>query len=117
MDTFAALAFGGEPAQLEYMMHAPIARNAAIVSPSMWASIISNGIYIAVFCISFLTWDPFENLFKNEQGINDREVFLTAFFCLFIFLTTFNSFSVRTPSLNLFHKLFANRGFLSIQAL
>ena len=112
MDTFAALAFGGEPALERYMRDPPIPRDAAIVSPDMWTSIVFNGLYIAVLSIVFLLWPPMRALYRP-----DDQVFLTAFFCLFIFLTTCNSFNVRTSRLNLITNLFDNLGFLGIQAL
>jgi calcium-translocating P-type ATPase len=112
MDTFAALAFGGEPALERYMRDPPIPREAAIVSGDMWTSIIFNGLYIAVLSIVFLLWPPMRELYRP-----DDQVFLTAFFCLFIFLTTCNSFNVRTSRLNLITNLFENVGFLGIQAL
>jgi Ca2+-transporting ATPase len=112
MDTFAALAFGGEPALERYMRDPPIPREAAIVSGDMWTSIIFNGLYIAVLSIVFLLWPPMRELYRP-----DDQVFLTAFFCLFIFLTTCNSFNVRTSRLNLITNLFENLGFLGIQAL
>jgi len=112
MDSFAALAFGGEPALERYMRSPPIPRGAAIVSPEMWASIVFNGVYIAAVSITFLTWPPMRALYRPDEG-----VFLTAFFCLFIFLTTCNSFNVRTSRLNLITNLLQNPGFLGIQAL
>jgi Ca2+-transporting ATPase len=112
MDTFAALAFGGEPALDRYMRDPPIPRGAPIVSREMWTSIGFNGLYIAIVSIVFLTWAPMRSLYRP-----DDQVFLTAFFCLFIFLTTCNSFNVRTSRLNLITNVLQNPGFLGIQAL
>lgn len=55
MDTFAALAFGGEPPIDSYMDERPIKREANIINTYMWSSIIANGLYIAVLSIVFLT--------------------------------------------------------------
>jgi Ca2+-transporting ATPase len=112
MDTFAALAFGGEPALERYMRDPPIPRGAPIVSREMWTSIGFNGLYIAIVSIVFLTWPPMRALYRP-----DDQVFLTAFFCLFIFLTSCNSFNVRTSRLNLITNVLQNPGFLGIQAL
>lgn len=130
MDTFAAIAYGGEPALDRYMKTTPIPRTAPIISadvhrpprsaaalvssafsPQMWSSIVCNGLYIAAACIVFLTWTPVRDLYRSD----DEAVFLTAFFCLFIFLTTFNSFNVRTSRLNLARNLLGNPMFLAIQ--
>merc|ERR1712146_494852 len=81
MDTFAAIAFGGEPALERYMREKPIPRDAPVISPAMWSSIIFNGVYIAVVCILFLIWPAARDLYRPDEA-----VFLTAFFCLFIFL-------------------------------
>jgi len=110
MDTFAALAYGGEPALERFMKSEPIPRDAAIVSREMWSSIMFGGLYIATVCIAFLKWPAMRLLYRPDDA-----VFLTAFFCLFIFFTTFNSFNVRTSNLNLTRNLFDNRGFLVIQ--
>ena len=112
MDTFAAIAFGGEPALERYMRQTPIPRDAQVISPSMWSSIVFNGFYIAFVCILFLIWPPARQLYRPDEA-----VFLTAFFCLFIFLTSANSFNVRTSRLNIAHNLLKNPGFLGIQAL
>ena len=94
------------------MRATPIARDAPIISGEMWTSIICNGLYIAAACVAFLTWPAARDLYRP-----DEQVFLTAFFCLFIFLTTFNSFNVRTSRLNLATNILLNPGFLGIQLL
>jgi len=44
----------------------------------------------------------------------NEQIFLTSFFCFFIFITNFNSFNVRTPSTNVFRNLFSNKNFVAI---
>jgi len=43
-------------------------------------------------------------------------VFLTAFFCFFIFITNINAFNVRTTSTNLLDNLFDNKNFVLVQS-
>jgi magnesium-transporting ATPase (P-type) len=57
MDTFAALAFGGEPPLEVYMNEKPIQREENIINSYMWSSIIANGLYIAILSMLFLTSD------------------------------------------------------------
>jgi len=116
MDTLAALAFGGEPALDRYMKERPIRRDSPIISFSMWSSILVNGGFIAFLCTIFLTYDPVRELFLRD-GKPDEEVFLTAFFTFFIFLTNFNAFNVRTVKTNIFDHMFDNRGIVIVVAL
>jgi len=117
MDTFAAMAFGGEPALNKYMHENPIPRDERIISIHMWSAIIINGVFIATLCILALTF-PFARSLFTRNGVPSEPVFLTAFFAFFIFLTAFNAFNVRTPmSINIFDHLFENRGFVMVIAL
>ena len=110
MDTLAAISFGGEAPGETTMKEAPIPRDEAMISPAMWKAIISGAIFIAIICIAFLTLPIFKKIFA-EPG-----TFLTAFFSLFIFLTAFNSFNVRTPGINIFKDIYKNPGFILIQS-
>lgn len=116
MDTLAALAFGGEPALKRYMSEPPIRRDEAIISKKMWSQILINGVFIAYLCINALINENVRELFQRD-GKPSNEVFLTAFFAFFIFLTNFNAFNVRTNSINIFDHLFENRGFVFVVAL
>mmetsp|Transcript_11381 Transcript_11381/g.22900 ORF Transcript_11381/g.22900 Transcript_11381/m.22900 type:complete len:569 (+) Transcript_11381:325-2031(+) len=142
MDTLAALAFGGEPADPVFLMEPPLARDQPIISQRMWRSIVSNGLYIAFCSVTFLTWDPILSMFdrrisaelspvdvadldyKDTAKVEDVKdlriqggpVFLTAFFSFFIFVCTFNAFNVRTPKLNLWQNITKNKGFLVVIA-
>jgi calcium-translocating P-type ATPase len=116
MDTLAALAFGGEPALLRYMDEKPIPRDEHIITKNMWSSIIINGLFIAFLCIAALLYQPLR-LFFVRDGIPSEKVFLTAFFCFFIFLTNFNAFNARTPKINIFDHITGNVGFVGVVAL
>jgi len=116
MDTLAAMAFGGEPALERYLEEKPIFRDQPIISKGMWTSILTNGFFIATLCVLALLYPPVRGLFVRD-GEPSEPVFLTAFFAFFIFLTNFNAFNVRTPSLNLFERISENRGFVGVVAL
>jgi magnesium-transporting ATPase (P-type) len=113
MDTLAALAFGGEPALPRYMHDKPVRRDEAIVSPYMWSSFVLGGCFIAGLSILFLVNDGVLDLFQRN-GQNNQEVFLTAFFAWYIFITTVNAFNVRTRKVNVFENIFKNPGFLLV---
>jgi P-type Ca2+ transporter type 2C len=115
MDTLAALAFGGEPPLMRYMDERPIERRAPIISPYMWTAIVANGFFIATMSIFFLTNDSIEHLFVRN-GHKDHEVFLTAFFCFFIFITNINAFNVRTHKTNLLENLWDNKNFVVVES-
>eukprot|EP01126_Amoeba_proteus_P035969 TRINITY_DN3643_c0_g1_i10.p1 TRINITY_DN3643_c0_g1~~TRINITY_DN3643_c0_g1_i10.p1 ORF type:complete len:708 (+),score=156.63 TRINITY_DN3643_c0_g1_i10:689-2812(+) len=113
MDTLAALAFGGEPALLPYMREKPINRNEAIITPYMWSSILVGGISIASFSFLFLLHPYFPRQFLRD-GTPNEDVFLTAFFAFYIFITSINALNVRTQSLNIFDNITQNRKFLLV---
>jgi len=113
MDTLAALAFGGEPALSRYMKAKPIKRDEAIITPYMWASLLSGGCFIALMSIVWLTYDGIPLLFVRN-GVPSEAAFLTAFFAFFIFLSVFNAFNVRTMRINPLDHLFDNRGFIVV---
>jgi len=113
MDTLAAIAFGGEPALPSFMKSAPVHRESKIISPEMWSAIIFNGGFIAIFSIIFLTYSPIQQLFLRND-IVDQKVFLTAFFCFFIFITNFNSLNVRTKGIHIFENILENINFIIV---
>lgn len=137
MDTLTALAFGGEAALDRYMREKPVHRDANIINRPMWNSIIVGGMFMACYSFYFLTADSIQLTFAREalhetppvpDEVHDAaasetpgelhgqggEVFLTAFFCFFIFLCAFNAFNVRTSRMNLMSNLWENRGFVIV---
>ena len=116
MDTLAAIAFGGEPAVDRYMNEPPVRREANILSSYMTTSILTAGLYIAFLSICFLSIPFFKTLFLRE-GIYSNEVFMTAFFNLFIFLILFNGFNARTEKFNLLENIRKNPGFIQVMLL
>lgn len=116
MDTLAALAFGGEPALPRYMKEKPVRRDDAIVSPYMWSAMIWCGLFVASASILFLTNPDVKKLFVRN-GVPNQDVFLTAFFGFFIFISVMNAFNVRTPHVALFDSILLNPGFLIVLAI
>ena len=116
MDTLAAIAFGGEPALERVMREQPVRRDENIVNRYMASSILTGGLYIMVMSIFFLTFPPIKELFVRD-GVFNNDVFLAAFFNVFIFLIVINSFNARTEKINLFDNISKNSMFLRIIAL
>lgn len=116
MDTLAALAFGGEPALVRYMEEPPVDREENILTPYMISSILSSGVFIMLFGIFFLTFEPFKELF-TRNGVPDATVHLTVFFNIFIFMITFNGFNVRTEKFNLLDHIQENLSFIGVMGL
>lgn len=112
MDTLAGLAFSYEPALKEYMKETPKKKDEKIVNKYMKDQIIFMGLYSFILCVIFLKL-PFINKFYR----NDNIYLMTAFFGLFIFITIFNSFNVRTTRLNLFSNLIKNKIFILVISL
>ena len=111
MDTLAGLAFSFEPPLIEYMNELPKNKNESIVNNYMLTEVFAIGVYSTILCILFLKLPFFQSLFRGDIG---NEYFMTAFFGLFIFVTLFNSFNVRTTRINIFANILKNKVFLFI---
>ncbi|MCC5928131.1 MAG: calcium-translocating P-type ATPase, PMCA-type [Cyclobacteriaceae bacterium] len=116
MDTLAAIAFGGEPALERFMKEPPIKRDAHILTRDMVSSIITGAVFISAFSLFFLTSDYFKGIF-TRNGVYNETVFLTAFFNLFVFFITLNSFNARTERFNLFENISQNKNFIRVISL
>lgn len=108
MDTLAGLAFSYEVPRIEYMKEPPKKKEENILNKYMINEILSSGLYSLVLCIIFLKLPIIKSLFV------DNNHFMTSFFCLFIFLATFNAFNARTHRQNIFAHLSENKIFLLI---
>lgn len=108
MDTLAGLSFSYEVPRIEYMKEPPKKKEENILNKYMINEILSSGLYSLVLCIIFLKLPIIKSLFV------DNNHFMTSFFCLFIFLATFNAFNARTHRLNIFAHLSENKIFLLI---
>ncbi|MBQ8288640.1 MAG: calcium-translocating P-type ATPase, PMCA-type [Clostridia bacterium] len=111
MDTLGALAFAGEPPTRELMREMPKRRSEPLLSRQMAYRIVYCGSLTLAVCVFFLS----SNVMRNTFGFYDGSLlFLSAFFCLFIFLGLANCFIARTPRLNLTAHLRENRAFIAI---
>lgn len=111
MDSFAGLAFAGEPPLDSYMDEAPKPRDARVLTKSMLSQIGRMGLFTLVLCALFLKLPIVKTLFTSSDG-----AFMCAFFTLFIFSGLFNAFNARTPEINLTKHLGKNRTFILIMA-
>jgi len=98
------------------MLEKPIRRDDTIVSPYMWSAMIWCGLFVACSSIFFLTSSTVRSLFVRD-GVPSTDVFMTAFFGFFIFISVMNAFNVRTHHVNIFENILNNRGFLLVLAL
>lgn len=114
IDTFAALAFGGEPALDRYMNEKPKKRDEHIVSKNMWSEIFTGAFWTFVVSLVFIL-SPFSNSFFRTDEV--RNHLMTGYFAFFIITAVFNGFNARTEKLNLFDNIGKNKGFLGIMAL
>ncbi|MBS4538724.1 calcium-translocating P-type ATPase, PMCA-type [Clostridium sp. D2Q-11] len=117
MDTFAALAFGGEPPLDKYMDEMPKTRDESIINKYMWSSIITNAIVIGGLSIFFLISDMIKGLFRQGPNGNEDIYYLTGFFGFFIFINLLNMFNARTKDINIFNNILENDKFLKIVGL
>lgn len=132
MDTLAALAFGGEPALKRFMEEKPKRRDEAIVSKSMWSSIITGSLWTFGLSLTFLLTGlkkvaegAEHHYVHNEDGLigqffrggDETKYLMTGYFALFIFISVFNAFNARTDRMNLFENINGNKGFLKIIGL
>ncbi|MDR0293129.1 MAG: cation-translocating P-type ATPase [Oscillospiraceae bacterium] len=111
MDTLAGLAFGGEPALLEYMREKPKRRDEPIINGYMRREIALGGLYAVAVCLWFLKSPVTAELFSGQAQ------FMTAFFALFMFMGIFQSLCARTHHVNLADHLAANKPFIGIMGL
>lgn len=114
MDTLAGLAFAYEEPIESYMYEKPKTKNEPIINKYMYEEIIFTGFYSAFLCIYFLKSTFLKDIIRYD--VNDK-YFLTAFFCLFVFIGIFNAFNTRTNKINLFYRIKNNKVFIIIFTL
>lgn len=125
MDTLAAIAFGSEPALMEYMKEKPIARDASIVTGKMMSQVVVSGLYITAMCLCirfvpaiqnlFGTWNGFAIPVPGEPLAKEVSVMLnSAVFATFMMAISFNGFNARTEHTNPFEHLGRNKNFLLV---
>lgn len=115
MDTLAAIAFGSEPALMEYMKEKPIARDASIVTGKMMSQVVVSGLYITAMCLCIRFVPALQHLLGavKESGL-DTTLLNSAVFATFMMAISFNGFNARTEHLNPFENLGRNKNFLLV---
>lgn len=113
MDTLAALAFGGEPALDRYMNEKPKRRDESIISKFMAIQVFGTGLFVVGMSLWFIFGSFMQGLFRHSEG---NMVFMTGFFCFFIFTVMINGLNTRTERLDIFDNISKNKTFLLIMA-
>ena len=106
MDSLGAMALGGEPALKEYMNEKPKSRTQSIVDKDMMIQVGAMGAFMAVLSLLFL----FVPMVQQAFG----EAHLTGYFALFMLMSVFNGFNVRSAGLNVFEGLNENKTFANV---
>ena len=115
MDTLAAIAFGSEPALMEYMKEKPIARDASIVTGKMMSQVVVSGLYITAMCLCIRFVPALQHLLGavKESGL-DTTLLNSAVFATFMMAISFNGFNARTEHTNPFEHLERSKNFLLV---
>lgn len=111
IDSLAAIAFGGEPALVSYLMERPKRREEPILDREMWNSVIVCGLYICVLSMIFFISPVIRNWFRPGDG---DIFFYTGYFTFFIFICICNAFNTRTDSIDLLDNLSLNKQFITV---
>ena len=115
MDTLAAIAFGSEPALMEYMKEKPIARDASIVTGKMMSQVVVSGLYITAMCLCIRFVPALQHLLGAwNSGVLDTTLLNSAVFATFMMAISFNGFNARTEHTNPFEHLGRNKNFLLV---
>ena len=115
MDTLAAIAFGSEPALMEYMKEKPIERDASIVTGKMMSQVVVSGLYITAMCLCIRFVPALQHLLGAwSTGVLDTTLLNSAVFATFMMAISFNGFNARTEHTNPFEHLGRNKNFLLV---
>ena len=114
MDTLGGLAFAGEPPLENCLKEKPKKREENIVTKYM-AGQIAFGAFVTIsICLFFLTSENIKRFF----GYSENPIyFMSAFFCLFIFLGIANCFIARSARINILSQIGKNKPFVYIMIL
>ncbi len=111
MDTLGALAFAGEPPTRELMREPPKRRDEPLLSREMAGRTLFCGALTLAVCVFYLAVNGIRALFGYAES---SPLYLSGFFCLFIFLGLANCFLARSERLNLTAHLRQNKAFMAI---
>lgn len=114
MDTFAAIAFGGEPALKKYMLDRPKRRDEKIIDKKSWSAIITGGLFISLMSLFFFLSEDMYYAFRQHEG---DIYFYTGYFNFFVFAGVFNAFNSRCEGIDLLDHISLNKPFMFIIAM
>lgn len=106
MDGLGAMALGGEPALKEYMNEKPKSRTQSIVTKDMMLQVGIMGAFMVVMSFIFL--------FSSDIQAMFGEAHLTGYFALFVLMSIWNGFVVRSENGNLIKGLEQNPLFAKV---
>ena len=107
-DSLNSLAFGAEPAKLEYMNTPPQPKGASLFAGITLTKIIASSVeFLIVFSLLFVP--SVRQIFGDNEVLN-----LTARFALLMLMAAFNGFNVRTNSMYLLKNINKNPLFLLV---
>lgn len=106
MDGLGAMALGGEPALKEYMNEKPKSRTQSIVTKDMMLQVGIMGAFMVVMSFIFL--------FSSDIQAMFGEAHLTGYFALFVLMSIWNGFVVRSENGNLIKGLEQNPLFVKV---
>ena len=106
MDGLGAMALGGEPALKEYMDEKPKSRTQSIVTKDMMLQVGIMGAFMVVMSFIFL--------FSSDIQAMFGEAHLTGYFALFVLMSIWNGFVVRSENGNLIKGLEQNPLFAKV---
>lgn len=107
-DSLNSLAFGGEPAKLEYMTTPPQPKGVSLFAGKTLHKIIAASVeFLIVFSLLFIS--PVRQIFSDSAILN-----LTARFALLMLVAMFNGFNVRVDDMRILNGLNKNPMFLCV---
>ena len=106
MDSLGAMALGGEPALQSYMNEKPKSRTQSIVDKEMMVQVGVMGLFMFSMSLVFLLSQDIKDMFG--------EAHLTGYFALFVLMSIFNGFVVRSEGGNIFKGLKENPMFSKV---
>ena len=108
MDTLAGIAFASTSPREDYLLELPLNKEERIINKYMKKQITFGSIYISAVLFAFLKMPIIKTIFQDNLTL------MTGFFLLFIFISLFNAFNIRTHRLKITSDIFKNKVFLFI---
>ena len=107
MDSLNSLAFGGEPANPEYMSEPAVGKKAPLLSRATMGHIAWSTVgFVAIFALTLVP--GIRNIFDATGA------YISARFALLVIMAIINGFSVRAPGYNIFRGITKNPMFIVV---